>query len=226
VPAKTGGWLRPIIAGTPRAHALAVAGGQAAKASNKRLRRILRYSGKVYHVSPKSIRVLLETMMSQQRYKEFLSTEFCELVVLHDAIFESKLASELYRDNNGKLRHRGDSAGYKGAFELKLRFMELALRFAKAIHPENYNSANQLQAIQINVDGKRVEVLPLDVAQPGTAQPAPSASNSPDPPRSDLPSSTASPPAASGEEKPPPPSSEVGAEAKKPKTEGDLYDTR
>jgi len=123
VPVKSGGWLRPIVKGTARAHALAVAGGQAAKASNKRLRRILRYSGKVYHVSPKSIRVLLETMMSQQRYKEFLSTEFCELVVLHDAIFESKLAAELYRSEDGKLRYRGDSTGYRSAFELKLRFM-------------------------------------------------------------------------------------------------------
>lgn len=172
----SGGWLKPIRKGDPAGRAIARLGGVANNKANKRLRRILKYSSKAYDVKPSAVATLLEHMMSKPKYKTFLATEFTELCILADDIFESKIASEMWRDEGGKMHHRSNSEGFRGAFELKLRFLELALKFSKVLHPDDFGKNNTMQAIQIvmpNGTTETVKILPLDTAQPSnpSAQP-------------------------------------------------------
>ena len=166
VPVSSGGWLRPFAKGDTSRRHLQVAGGRAGSKLNKRLAKLLRYSSAAYGARPKVILAVLETLQDQGKYKTFLETEFCELVALSDSIFEAKIAKDCYRDASGKWKRYSNTTERQGALELKVRMLELSIKLAYILHPElDHRRGAMQQGVQIVVNDRTVEVLPLDTAQ-------------------------------------------------------------
>jgi len=161
IPVASGGFLTPFRKGDASARHLQVAGGKAGSKLNKRPARLLRSTTVAYGARPKVIIALLETLRDRGKYKNFLATEFAELIALSDGIFEEKLRQTVYKDAEGKWHRQYTAEERQGALELKMRMLELSLKLANVFHPELDHKRSPMQAVQVVVGDKTLEIRPL-----------------------------------------------------------------
>jgi len=83
--------------------------------------------------------------------------------MLGDGIIEQRLAKDVYRDQKtNRLRRKTFSEEDRArCFEIRARLLELALKLGAQLHGDARHGA--MQAVQVNIDGKTVEVRPLTV---------------------------------------------------------------
>lgn len=155
----TGGILYPFRKGDKSRRHLQVAGGRR-KSPEKRLARLLKYAPIAYRYNAKAVLELVGIIIDKQHFRKMLATEFCELAILCDTISQAKLRETIRYDANGKKMRLYNSPQRVAVFEMKARFLELALKLGAQLHGDGRVGA--VQAIQIVTgDGKKVEIRPL-----------------------------------------------------------------
>jgi len=149
------GNLLPFMVGEARARRLGRKGGSVVS-TNKRLKNMLKHSKLAHNVSPKACLELVEILLNEGKYRQFLATELMELAVLSDNYVQEKLRKTIWRDPQGNLHRNYDSEEREKALKVKMRLIELVLKAGFALHPGLVQGGRaQVQAVQINLSDEQ-----------------------------------------------------------------------